>query len=62
MPEIMCFIDYAKDFDYVDHSKLWKILKKMGILDHLACLLRHLYAGQEAIVRTMWLYIVNLLI
>ena len=48
----MCFIDYAKDFDYVDHSKLWKILKKMGILDHLACLLRHLYAGQEAPIRT----------
>ena len=47
-----CFIDYAKVFDYVDHNKLWKILKEMGILDHLTCLLRHLYAGQEATVRT----------
>ena len=47
-----CFIDYAKAFDYVDHNKLWKILKDMGILDHLTCLLRNLYAGQEAIVRT----------
>ena len=47
-----CFIDYAKDFDYVDHKKLWKILKKMGIPDHLICLLRNLYAGQEATVRT----------
>ena len=45
-----CFIDYAKDFDCVDHNKLWKILKEMGIPDHLACLLRNLYAGQEAIV------------
>ena len=42
-----CFIDYAKAFDYVDHNKLWKILKEMGILDHLTCLLRNLYAGQE---------------
>ena len=46
-----CFIDYAKAFDYVDHNKLWKILKIMGIPDHLTCLLRNLYAGQEAIVR-----------
>ena len=43
-----CFIDYAKDFDCVDHHKLWKILKDMGITDHLTCLLRNLYAGQEA--------------
>ena len=43
-----CFIDYAKAFDCVDHSKLWKILKEMGIPDHLTCLLRNLYAGQEA--------------
>ena len=47
-----CFIDYAKAFDYVDHNKLWKILKDMGIPDHLTCLLRNLYAGQEATVRT----------
>ena len=47
-----CFIDYAKAFDYVDHNKLWKILKKMGIPDHLTCFLRNLYAGQEATVRT----------
>ena len=47
-----CFIDYAKDFDWVDHNKLWKILKEMGIPDHLTCLLRNLYAGQEATVRT----------
>ena len=47
-----CFIDYAKAFDCVDHHKLWKILKEMGISDHLTCLLRNLYAGQEAIVRT----------
>ena len=46
-----CFIDYAKAFDCVDHSKLWKILQKMGIPDHLTCLLRNLYAGQEATVR-----------
>ena len=46
-----CFIDYAKVFDCVDHNKLWKILKKMGIPDHLTCLLRNLYAGQEATVR-----------
>ena len=48
-----CFIDYAKAFDCVDHSKLWKILKKMGIPDYLACLLRNLYAGQEATFRTV---------
>ena len=47
-----CFIDYAKAFDCVDHNQLWKILKEMGIPDHLACLLRNLYAGQEATVRT----------
>ena len=47
-----CFIDYAKAFDYVDHNKPWKILKEMGIPDHLTCLLRNLYAGQEATVRT----------
>ena len=47
-----CFIDYAKTFDCVDHHKLWKILQEMGIPDHLACLLRNLYAGQEATVRT----------
>ena len=46
-----CFIDYTKAFDCVDHNKLWKILKEMGIPDHLTCLLRNLYAGQEAIVR-----------
>ena len=47
-----CFIDYAKAFDCVDHNKLWKILKEMGIPDHLTCLLRNLYAGQESTVRT----------
>ena len=47
-----CFIDYAKAFDCVDHKKLWKSLKEMGIPDHLTCLLRNLYAGQEATVRT----------
>ena len=69
-----CFIDYAKAFDCVDHNKLWKILKEMGIPDHLICLLRNMYAGQEATVRTVhgttdWfqigkgiLYIVTLLI
>ena len=46
-----CFMDYAKAFDCVDHKKLWKILKEMGIPDHLICLLRNLYAGQEATVR-----------
>ena len=67
-----CFIDYAKAFDCVDHNKLWKILKEMGIPDHLTCLLRNLYAEPEATVRTGhettdWfqigrLYIVTLLI
>ena len=47
-----CFIDYSKAFDCVDHKKLWKNLKEMGIPDHLTCLLRNLYAGQEATVRT----------
>ena len=47
-----CFIDYAKALDCVDHNKLWKILNEMGIPDHLTCLLRNLYAGQEATVRT----------
>ena len=47
-----CFIDYAKAFDCVDHGKLWKILQEMGIPDHLTCLLRNLYASQEATVRT----------
>ena len=47
-----CFIDYAKAFDCVDHNKLWKILKEMGIADSPTCLLRNLYAGQEATVRT----------
>ena len=45
-----CFIDYAKAFDCVDHNKLWKILQEMGLPDHLSCLLRNLYAGQEATV------------
>ena len=59
-----CFIDYAKAFDCVDHSKLWKILKEMGILDHLTCFLRNLYTGQEATVRaghgtTDWFQIGN---
>ena len=48
----LCFIDYAKAFHCVDHNKLWKIHQEMGIPDHLTCLLRNLYAGQEAIVRT----------
>ena len=54
VPEKHCllFIDYAKAFDCVDHNQLWKILKEMGILDHLTCLLRNLHAGQEATVRT----------
>ena len=47
-----CFVDSAKAFDCVDHNKLWKILKEMGIPDHLICLLRNLYTGQEATVRT----------
>ena len=68
----ICFIDYAKAFDCVDHNKLWKILKEMEMPDHLTCLLRNLYAGQEATVRTglvpnqersmSRLYIVTLLI
>ena len=47
-----CFTDYTKVFDFVDHNKLWKIIREMGIPDHLTCLLRNLYAGQEATVRT----------
>ena len=47
-----CFVDYIKVFDCVDHNKLWKIFKEMGIPDHLTCLLRNLYAGQEATIRT----------
>ena len=47
-----CFTDYMKAFDHVDHNKLWKILKEMGIPDHLTCFLRNLYAGKEATVRT----------
>ena len=71
-----CFIDYAKAFNCVDHNKLWEILKKMGIPDYLTCLLRNLYAGQEATKNWTWnnrlvpnrkrstsrLYIVTLLI
>ena len=49
-----CFVDYAKDFDCVDHNKLWKILKEIGIPDYLTCLLRNLYASQEGIVRTRY--------
>ena len=48
----LCFIDYTKAFDWVDHDKLWKFLKEMGIPDYLTCLLRNLYTGQEATVRT----------
>ena len=48
----ICFIDYTKAFDCVDHNKLWKMLQEMGIPDHLTCLLRNLYAGQEATVST----------
>ena len=47
-----CFIEYAKAFQYVDHNKVWKILKEMGIPDHLTCFLRNLYAGKEATIRT----------
>ena len=50
--ETLCFIDYTKVFDCVDHNKLWKILHEMGIPDHFTCLLRNLYSGQEATVRT----------
>ena len=53
-PKNICFIDYAKAFDCVDYNKLWKILQEMGIPDHLTCLLRNLYAGQEATVRTLY--------
>ena len=49
---IFCFTGYTKAFDYVDHNKLWKILKEMGIPDHMTCLMRNMYAGQEATVRT----------
>ena len=49
-----CFIDYTKAFDCVDHNKLWKILKEMGIPDHITCLPRNLYAGQEATVRILY--------
>ena len=49
----VCLIDYAEAFDFVDHNKLWKTLKEIGIPDHLTCLLRNLYAGQEATVRTI---------
>ena len=49
----LCFIDCAKAFDWVDHDKLWKALREMGLQDHLTCLLRNLYAGQEAAVRTL---------
>ena len=51
-PICFCFLDYAKALDFVDHNKVWKILQEMGMPDHLACLLRNLYAGQEATVRT----------
>ena len=50
---LFCFIDYTKAFDCVDHNKLWEILQEMGIPEHLTCLLRNLYAGQEATVRTI---------
>ena len=49
----LCFIDCAKAFDYVDHNKLWKVLKEVGVPDHLTSLLRNLYVGQEATVRTL---------
>ena len=50
----LCFINYSKAFDYMDHDKLWKTLREMGIPDHLTCLLRNLYASQEATVRTLY--------
>ena len=50
----LCFIDYTKAFDCVDHDKLWKALREMGIPDHLICLLRNQYVGQEATVRTLY--------
>ena len=52
IPENICFIDYTKTSDCVDHNKLWKILQEMGIPDHCTCLLRNLYAGQEVTVKT----------
>ena len=60
-----CFIDYAKAFDCVDNNKLWKILKEIGVPDHLSCFLKNMFAGQEATVRTQhgttdWLQIVNI--
>ena len=54
-----CFIDYAKVFDFVDYNKLWKILKEMGILDHLTCPLRNLYAGQKATTQSLWVFPVH---
>ena len=54
IPENICFIDYTKAFDCVDQSKLWKTLKEVGIPDHLTCLLRNLYVGQEATIRTLY--------
>ena len=48
----LCFIDYTKPYDSVDHNKLWKILKEMGVPNHLTCLLRNSYAGKKAIIRT----------
>jgi len=54
-----CFIDYANAFDCVDHNKLWKILKEMGIPDHLTCLLRNLYGGQEATFRAEFTFLDN---
>ena len=50
----LCFINHTKAFDYVDHDKLWKALREMGVADHLTCLLRNLYAGQEATIRTLY--------
>ena len=50
----LCFINYPKAFDCVDHNNLWKALKEMGIPDHLTCLLQNLYAGQEAALRILW--------
>ena len=50
----ICFIDYTKAFDCVDHNKLWEILKEMGIPDHLTCLLRNLYAGEEATIKALY--------
>ena len=50
----LCFIDYTKTFDCVDHEKMWKVLREMGIPDHLTCLLRNQYVGQEATVRTLY--------